>query len=347
MKQDIEEDIVIRKYLMGDLQQAEQLLVEERLFLDNEYFQMRQAVEDDLIDEYVYGELSPDERRRFEQYFLSTPERHEALKIAEALKHYISINSLPEAAPSAAVTQPPPPPPKVTFPAFLRGGHPLWRLPLAASLILITICALWLGVRVLRPPDRPAPIQAQQPLPKEKEEAGNPTPDSQPGHKPELNTDSPTPQDQYAEKRERPLTGEREPAKTMEGNERARRPAPSVKQMPARVYSFVLAPGGITRGGGDITRVELRAGAGSANLQLLLLSGGDFPAYQATLLTDDGRPIRNWKGLKSTPGESGKFVSVKVPANLLRQQTYYVKLSGDSSGGDTVEISTYYFHVLK
>src|SRR4051812_47551618 len=97
MKQGIEEDIVIRRYLMGDSPQEEQLLVEERLFLDSEYLQMRQAVEDDLIDEYLHGELSPDEREQFEKYFLSTPERHEALKIAEALKDYLSTNPISEA----------------------------------------------------------------------------------------------------------------------------------------------------------------------------------------------------------------------------------------------------------
>jgi hypothetical protein len=347
MKQDIEEDTVIRKYLMGDLPQEEQLLIEERLFLDSEYFQMRQAIEDDLIDEYLHGELSPNERQRFEKYFLSTPERHEALKIAEALKHYISTNSLLEAPLSTGVIQPSSPP-RAGFLAFLRGGHPIWRVPLAASLVLIAISALWLVVRVLRPANRLSPIQAQQPLSKEKEEASTSTPNSQQERNPQSNTGSPPPPDQYAEKREKPGTETgSEPAKTMEGNNQARPPVTSVKRMPAHVYSFILIPGGITRGGGDLAKVALRSDAGSANLQLLLLSGGDFPTYRATLLTDDDKPLREWTGLKSTVGESGKSVSIKVPAKLLRRETYHVKLSGDSSGGDTSVISTYYFQVVK
>lgn len=349
MKQDIEEDIAIRKYLMGDLQPDEQLLVEERLFLDNDYFQMRQAIEDDLIDEYLYGEFSPDERERFEKHFLSTPERHEALKVAEALKHYISTNSLPEAIPSTVVAQPPSSPPKVKFLASLRGGaHSIWRLPLAASLIAITIFALWLVVRALRPANRQDPIQAQQPLPKETEEASNPTRNSQQERNPQSNTDSLPAQGEYAEKREKPEP-EGERAQIAEGNNQARQPAPSVKGTPAHVYSFALIPGGIARGGGegDITKVELRSGAGYANLQLLLLSGGDFHTYRAVLLTDNDKPIRDWAGLRSTTGDSGKFVSIKLPTQLLRRETYHVKLSGDSSGGEIREISTYYFDVVK
>jgi hypothetical protein len=351
MKQDVEEDIAIRRYLMGDLQPDEQLLVEERLFLDNEYFQMRQAIEDDLIDEYLYGEFSPDERERFEKHFLSTPERHEALKIAEALKHYISTNSLPEATPSTVVAQPPSSPPKVKSLAFLRGGaHSMWRLPLAASLIAITIFALWLVVRVRRPANRQNPIQAQQPLSKETEEASNPTRNSQQERNPQSNTDSLPAQGEYAEKREKPES-EGERTQMSEGNNQARQPAPSGKETPAHVYSFALIPGGIARGGGggegDTTKLELRSGTGYANLQLLLLSGGDFHTYRAVLLTDNDKPIRNWAGLKSTTGDSGKFVSIKLPTRLLRRETYHVKLSGDSSGGEIREISTYYFDVVK
>jgi hypothetical protein len=345
MKQGIEEDIVIRRYLMGDSPQEEQLLVEERLFLDSEYLQMRQAVEDDLIDEYLHGELSPDERERFEKYFLSTPERHEALKIAEALKVYLSTNPLSEAAALTGDIEHRRPP-KVAFPAFLRGGHQVWRLPLAAALLLLTLCTVWLVVRVLRPADRPGPIQAQQPSSQEQQEAGKTVQDSQQERNPQSNTGPPPPQDQFAEKREKSGAGG-EPASTTEVNNQARPQAPSVKHPPLRVYSFILVPGGITRGGGDIPRVELRSGDGSANLRLVLLSGGDFPTYRATLVADNAGPIRNWTGLKSTVGEAGKFVSVKVPTRLLRQETYHIILSGDSPNGDTSEISSYQFRVVK
>src|SRR3954471_13249648 len=99
MERQIENGSELRRYLLGDLSQAEHLQVEERLFLESDYFQLLQSAEDDLIDEYVYGDLSADEQERFRQRFLSDPERGKDIRFAAALKKYILANA-PEQVPA-------------------------------------------------------------------------------------------------------------------------------------------------------------------------------------------------------------------------------------------------------
>lgn len=349
MNLDIEDDLVIKRYLIGDLQQEEQLAIEERLFLDGQYFQTLQAIEDDLIDDYLYGELPPDERSKFEKHFLSTPERHEALKIAEALKHYLVTSTLAESNSSASAL-PSRPAPKATCLQSWRVYYSGWRLRFAAAaaLFLVTTCALWMLFHALQTNNHPEQIQAgRSPVPQGQGEARSLAQNPQPEPNPQSDRASLPQQNQATQKREKPESvPQRELAKTVAGNNQAGKTAPSVKRPPSpHIYSFILVPGGANRGDGDINKVERHSDF--VKLQLILLGGADFLAYHAKLFTDVNRPVRNWTGLKPTMGESGKSVSIKVLTKLLSEQSYQIKLSGDSASGDSRDIATYYFHVVK
>jgi CHAT domain-containing protein/exonuclease VII small subunit len=87
MVEEIEEK-TIRRYLLGELPEAEMLPFEERLMTDDPLFEMLLVIEDELIDESVAGELSAEEQARFEAYFLATPRRRERLELARALHDY-------------------------------------------------------------------------------------------------------------------------------------------------------------------------------------------------------------------------------------------------------------------
>jgi CHAT domain-containing protein/Tfp pilus assembly protein PilF len=89
MTQDVTDRNTIKQYLLGKLARDEQSApVEERLLTDDDFFEEFQLVKEDLIDEYVSGELIGEERARFEQHFLTTPERRESLRQAQALARY-------------------------------------------------------------------------------------------------------------------------------------------------------------------------------------------------------------------------------------------------------------------
>lgn len=57
----------LRAYLLGTMDQAAAAELEERYFRDTDVFDLLQSTLDDLTDDYVNGNLTPDERRQFER----------------------------------------------------------------------------------------------------------------------------------------------------------------------------------------------------------------------------------------------------------------------------------------
>jgi hypothetical protein len=90
MKSNASDSDVLRSYLLGTLAAEPRDRVEERLFSDDRIFcEHLCLVEDELIDDYVAGELNADEAGHFEQSFLCTDERRGKLEFARALKAYV------------------------------------------------------------------------------------------------------------------------------------------------------------------------------------------------------------------------------------------------------------------
>src|SRR5206468_403152 len=90
------DEVVLVKYLLGDLSETEQVQVEDRAFADTEYLDAIEAVEADLIDTYVRGGLSQFERRAFERRFLTSPNRWSKVEFARALARVAAESPLPE-----------------------------------------------------------------------------------------------------------------------------------------------------------------------------------------------------------------------------------------------------------
>lgn len=75
----------ITRYLLGSLEEEEQDRLEQQYFADPEMLALVEATEDDLIDAYIRGELSLEDRARFESHFLRSRRRRERVSTAEAL----------------------------------------------------------------------------------------------------------------------------------------------------------------------------------------------------------------------------------------------------------------------
>src|SRR6185295_6585139 len=86
MASNVDESPVLRRYLLGELSEAERAGVETRLLTDDGLFEELVLLEEDLIDEYVFGELSPGVRERLETHFAAAPERQEAIRLARMLR---------------------------------------------------------------------------------------------------------------------------------------------------------------------------------------------------------------------------------------------------------------------
>jgi hypothetical protein len=138
---------LIRRYLLGLLEQDEQRQLEERLLSDTEYFEELLVAEDELVDEYIEGALSEGEREKFEHYFLATPERQRKLSFARALKNHITFVGVTEPSPASDKKR------GLVFwdrltPAALFPKKPIRGFSLAAVLIIV-LGISWLIVKEL------------------------------------------------------------------------------------------------------------------------------------------------------------------------------------------------------
>lgn len=328
MKHALEEDTLLKNFLLGELSDGERGEVEERLFADPDYFRQFRAAEDDLMDEYLYGDLDAVERERFETYFLTTPERRESLRVAGALKKYISKNAVapaPELAGASARADRAHVPrrEKKTFFDFLRA--PALRFSLAAAAVLIVAVGLWLLVRTT-PRDKPNPsLQANA---------------SDPHTTPTQLARATPVQDNLT-----PVVPPT-PAENVNGrvnNDGGVKPPKPPRQTPSRVYSFLILPLGQVRGDGDGNEVTLPADAGVVKLRIPLITDSGRGRYRVTLQTDAGKDIKSWPNLKPAKDDTGRTVSVNVPASTLTQQNYRLLLA--AANGDP--ISTLHFKVTR
>jgi hypothetical protein len=150
MNSDAEEHDAVRRYLLGLLREAEQRPLEERLFTDDAFYEEVLIAEDELIDQYLAGEVSGSERSRFEEHFLTTPERLRKLRFARALRRHVAARAprLAEPAPAAPSEEVARPPSRDNiFRSLWRPRSAALRFSLAAAALLLVLGASWLVMR--------------------------------------------------------------------------------------------------------------------------------------------------------------------------------------------------------
>jgi len=177
MREQILDEVVARRYWLGQLSPEEQGRIEELAFGDPQSFALLEAVEDDLIDEFVYNDLSAEERDRFQEYFLTQPGRSEDLRIAQALRQHLD-----QEFPAPSLWQ--------QFRKFfhLSGNNLIPAVATgAATIVAIIIIAIILRDRIRRPPSQPFQAENQS-------TPALPTPTSTPSETPAHTSPSPTPQ---------------------------------------------------------------------------------------------------------------------------------------------------------
>jgi hypothetical protein len=120
----------LRRYLLGSLPESEVNSLEERYFVDSEAFEQVWAAENELVDDYAAGRLTPDERRLFEEHYLSSPLHRSRLATIQALRAARAVTAATPAA-ARAVT--------AATPAASRPPAPsrLGYLALAASFFIV------------------------------------------------------------------------------------------------------------------------------------------------------------------------------------------------------------------
>lgn len=86
-------DRQIRDYLLGVLQAERRAEIEQRILSDDGFHQEVEIAEEELVDDYVSGELSAADRLSFEANFLASPLRRRKLQFARALRRTIDTRT--------------------------------------------------------------------------------------------------------------------------------------------------------------------------------------------------------------------------------------------------------------
>jgi hypothetical protein len=84
----------LRSYLLGAVDSDRKMQLEDRILSVSDTYEELLIVEEELIDQYVAGNLSKLEREQFESYFLITAERQKNLRFGQLLKRYLSSHSI-------------------------------------------------------------------------------------------------------------------------------------------------------------------------------------------------------------------------------------------------------------
>lgn len=333
---------LIVQYLLGRLPDDEQVRIEEHAFSDRRYLQNIEAVESDLIDEYVRGGLSAEERKQFENRFLASRERQQKVEFARALAHVAGASVATEEAGAHVAL------PQLRVPwwksLFAPAGNrrPAFGFAMAAASLLIVMGLSWLIIQTSRQRAELARLRAEQ--------------QSQQERQAELER-------QAAQERERNEELATQLKREQQGREQSEaevrrlqqeldRPAPPRKEeAPAPSYatiaSLILLPG-VSRGAqGERQQLVLPRGARLARLQIGLEPTDEYKSFRVELSTRAGRVVLNRDNMRPRQTRAGRALILELPANALDAGEYELSLKGINDAGRVEDVGYYYFSVLK
>jgi anti-sigma factor RsiW len=319
-------ETTLRRYVLGDLDEALRLELEELLLTDPDAFEALGVIEDELVEEYLDGAGPAPERRKLEERFLTSPEHRRRVRLARALRDRANpdLPARAEALPARADGIRPAgwrPAWIETLVAWVEPARwqPAW-VAVAAVLAVSLAGNAWLLSR------QPPQGLARTPAPST-EEVAPPGPERDLAA---LNRDLQAKLD--LEQQDRAAAEAR--AKALETQ--LGRPRTSVA-------TFALAAG-LLRAQGSLPRIAVPPGAEVVRLRLELPDEG-YPLYRAALHDPDGAEIWAVSRLRAVgrPGQSA--VVVTVPSELLPRGDYQVKLAGLRDGAGPEILATYPFRV--
>lgn len=328
MKPDVEQETELRHYLLGDLPLQEQVLIEQRLFFDSAYAELAQVIEDDLIDDYLHGDLVASEREKFEHHFLDSPDHKADLRIAEALKENLDAEDSRVISPLNLVEeqQAPPvvvPPNKFFLTSLVKNKPAVW-LALAATVLIILSIIAWIAIQSALS-GKIQQYEAKDPQPAQT------LPDNQ-----QLPTPTPLgngPGDQKKQTVEQ------------RNNNREKGKLPDKpRETPLQPIFATILPGNSSRGAGQTKILPSSFTSEQVTLRLPLIAAKRYRQYRYELLRADSTIQTGDLKLQSDK-EWGRVVLITIPAELLTKQSYQIKLRGRASDGTSSEETIYPFTV--
>jgi anti-sigma-K factor RskA len=326
MTTEINNETLIARYLLGELPEEQQVEIEDRAFSDKEYLASITAVENDLIDEYVRGELSATARQRFEARFLASAERRKRVEFAKALRTVVSESAGPE---KKVVRDAKRWSWRESLYAFLNGLNPSARLAAVAAAILFVAGAAWLFVETQRLRRQVNQLQAENQSGRNLQQSL----EAERKRNAELNARL----DQEKQQREQTDESLRQLTETTEATNPAPRPV---------IAALTLLPG-LSRGGDQKPSLDLSNDARLVRLQIGIDPEEQYKTFAVELRTLAGRQVWNRENLAARTRRGTRAVGLTLPATVLKSGEYELRLRGLTESGGAEDVGFYYFNVRK
>jgi hypothetical protein len=320
----IERDNLARQFLLGKLSEEESLKIEEDYFTGKNLFEDILEAENDLIDDYAMGKLSPEDKIRFERRLLLNPKQRRRLEFAETLVEYASDQPLAGESKFSAGNSS-----WISIFSQLFSNKSVLSLSFSVAALIVFGGGIWLVLdksdseseRV----DKIAVSQSQEP------------------------SRSESPQTTIATKNTGEIADSKPHTAASPQKNVQSQPEPQTKQektsrkQPPVIYSLILSPG-LTRDSGTSQRFTVPAKTDFINMRLKFEERG-FSSYSAVLETVEGRQV--WSGSKLKARKDEKFVTFQIPSKLLKKSDYILTLKGLKNDGIYENIEDYTFTVYR
>lgn len=142
-------DELLRRYLLGKLEDEERSRLEARLLREEDLFETVEAVEADLLDDYAHDRLAPSEREQIAERLASSPQGRSRLAVIRGLGTIAGESS-------GRV---------LAFPAARRELSRFERAAAMAAMLAVAVVSLWLAVQRLEPVRPPNVVAVPFPAP--------------------------------------------------------------------------------------------------------------------------------------------------------------------------------------
>jgi hypothetical protein len=317
----VQKENLIRRYLLGELAEADQVALEQELLIDRGKFEQVWAVENELVDSYVRGEMSRADRKRFESHYLASPLHRERVAIAESF-----LTDIDQAAGERVEVREKEPVVhwRRRFP--LRSPRPVFGPVFAMVLVmalLLTFSLVWSYIERARLTGQIANVQK------------------------EAQTDHASLRQRERELASRNQEIEKEIADVSQRNERLKAELEQLRRReqatPSTVLSYLLAPASV-RSGKAPPQTTISLSAGKARM-LMELNNDHYASYQVIIQTVEGREILRRRTRKVRFGKDLAFATLRVNAGDLTKADYILILFGQTADGRSEEIDRYFFRV--
>lgn len=319
MEHQLDDERVVRSYLLGELSEEDREQLERQMLVDGDYSSFVSALEEELIEDYVSGRFEAEDVSKFERVFLTTPSGVERVRLARNLQAYArkkTSEKLQEPSPQRTEAAPGP----ISLADYLRSKSLAHRIALAAAGLVILVGAsliftIWkLQERIDFPPKGSQVQQLEEQL--AEQQARN-------------------------EELARSLQQEQERRLRLE-QELTSSKTPKPENPSSLLAAIVLSPGK-PRAGEQSKVLIIRPGVSQASFRLRIRKTS-YTSFKVSIRTEDGREV--WSGLAQSSA-GGTEVRFSVSADHFSNAKCLIHLQGTSGQGGYEDMPTYYFTVVK